>query len=677
MIEESLLQSNFLGRDGFRWWIGQIPPGESLGSQNKGGGWGNRFKVRIMGYHPYNKADLPDEDLPWAGCLLPATSGTGASNMGQSVKYRPGDVVVGFFMDGDNAQIPMIMGAFGRTSQVPQDQSSSDYGFIPFTGYTSNIDVPDGTLAPDESLEQNANSQKSPRTVSKKQVDNLNSDVTADKTEIPASKAQGLSEVFADSCDDNFISNVSSHIDNLLLLANTGGDILADIAAVTKSIQRLSNGLVSTMTKGIYDFFVPLLGQALNGAWQFFKTTLGGGLPTPPAVLAMQGLIQSLGIFEDTLKCILPKVINGLETTIRNLLEDTLINVINGGICIVEQAAGSLVNDIAGKIESLLAGPLDAISVLVKFLGVPFNGIKNLLLSSQDVLAAIGGFFVCESEDKGKCVGTVKKWTIGYGGDGEFDLLKSYQNITANANASSLLAAIGVEATNSPYTKPDCSEPSFCGGPTVEIFGGDGVGGAAKAILGGIVNNTSGLSDITRGVAKTGSIIGVQITDPGSGYFYKPPFIRFKDSCGLGYGAVGQAKVDFNPKSPTYGQIVNVVMLSEGENYPISENNDNDSINSEELTVGIVDIQVIIPGSGYESETTTVTDNLGTEYTPNIVDGRIISINPSDSVRSIVKSVPKITITSTTGTGAFAKPIIRELVDDDLQGDVIQVIDCV
>ena len=429
--------------------MGQIPPGESLGSQNKGGGWGNRFKVRIMGYHPYNKADLPDEDLPWAGCLLPSTSGTGASNMGQSVKYRPGDVVVGFFMDGDNAQIPMIMGAFGRTSQVPQDQSSSDYGFIPFTGYTSNIDVPDGTLAPDESLEQNANSQKSPRTVSKKQVDNLNSDVTADKTEIPASKAIGLSEVFADGCDDNFISNVSSHIDNLLLLANAGGDILADIAAVTKSIQRLSNGLVSTMTKGIYDFFVPLLGQALNVAWESFKKVLS----ISDAVTALQGLIQSLGAFEDTLKCIVPKVINGLETTIRNLLEDTLVNVINGGICIVEQAAGSLVNDITDKIESLLAGPLDTISDLINVLGVPFDGIKNLLLSSQDVLAAIGGFFVCESEDKGKCVGTVKKWTIGYGGDGEFDLLKSYQNITANANASSLLAAIGVEGTNSSIYK--------------------------------------------------------------------------------------------------------------------------------------------------------------------------------------------------------------------------------
>ena len=110
------------------------------------------------------------------------------------------------------------------------------------------------------------------------------------------------------------------------------------------------------------------------------------------AVTALQGLIQSLGAFEDTLKCIVPKVINGLETTIRNLLEDTLVNVINGGICIVEQAAGSLVNDITDKIESLLAGPLDTISDLINVLGVPFDGIKNLLLSSQDVLAAIGGF---------------------------------------------------------------------------------------------------------------------------------------------------------------------------------------------------------------------------------------------------------------------------------------------
>ena len=52
MLEESLLKTNFIGRDGFRWWIGQIAQDSSQGSQNDGGGWGNRFKVRILGYHP-------------------------------------------------------------------------------------------------------------------------------------------------------------------------------------------------------------------------------------------------------------------------------------------------------------------------------------------------------------------------------------------------------------------------------------------------------------------------------------------------------------------------------------------------------------------------------------------------------------------------------------------------
>ena len=33
MIEESLIKSNFLGRDGFIWWIGQIAPEEAQGAE--------------------------------------------------------------------------------------------------------------------------------------------------------------------------------------------------------------------------------------------------------------------------------------------------------------------------------------------------------------------------------------------------------------------------------------------------------------------------------------------------------------------------------------------------------------------------------------------------------------------------------------------------------------------
>ena len=50
MIENSLIQSNFLGRDGFKWWVGQVAPEEAQGDQINGDGWGNRVKVRIMGW---------------------------------------------------------------------------------------------------------------------------------------------------------------------------------------------------------------------------------------------------------------------------------------------------------------------------------------------------------------------------------------------------------------------------------------------------------------------------------------------------------------------------------------------------------------------------------------------------------------------------------------------------
>jgi hypothetical protein len=87
MIDESLLKSNFVGRDGFRWWIGQVAPEDAQGGQINGEGWGNRRKVRIMGYHPHDLTELPDKDLPWAQCMLPTTTGTGAGNNGTNVKY--------------------------------------------------------------------------------------------------------------------------------------------------------------------------------------------------------------------------------------------------------------------------------------------------------------------------------------------------------------------------------------------------------------------------------------------------------------------------------------------------------------------------------------------------------------------------------------------------------------
>ena len=75
MLDQSLIKSNFIGRDGFIWWIGQIQPEDSLGAQINGGGWGNRFKVRILGYDSPKPSELPEDNVRWAQVLLPTKIG--------------------------------------------------------------------------------------------------------------------------------------------------------------------------------------------------------------------------------------------------------------------------------------------------------------------------------------------------------------------------------------------------------------------------------------------------------------------------------------------------------------------------------------------------------------------------------------------------------------------------
>ncbi len=696
MIEESLLKSNFIGRDGFRWWIGQIPPGESLGAQNKGEGWGNRFKVRILGYHPYSKEELPDEDLPWAGCLLPATSGTGASNFAESVKYRPGDVVVGFFMDGDNAQIPMIMGAFGRTSQVPQQAASG--AFVPFTGYTSNIDIPDGTLVPDESNEQNKDSQPTPRSLSDKQAKKINSNNNGGKEEIAASKADGQVISPASACDDNFMDEVSNVLENFLVgipknplggIVGEASDFLGDVQAVTKKIQRLTNNPVSAMMDSLYREMIPLLRTGLNGYYNAIEKAKG----TLEAIEAVKTLVPVVVGIQDQLGCLGGKIISGLGDTIKGMLEDTLINIVNFGTCVVEQFAGDLLNTITDKISDGMSSVLDGISPILEFIngGSGFN-VRDILSASADTIASAAGFFDC-NQDKGKCTGRVRKWTFGYGADGSFDLQKTYDNVMDQINVQNALGLLNIDVpqgVNSPFTKPDCATPSTCGGPTVKIFGGDGIGGAGRAILGGIVQNSPDLDDLSRNITKTASIIGVELTDPGSGYFYKEPLISFSDSCGLGYGAVGKAIVNFET-----GEIENVVMISEGENYPAAfgtiipedetettdsdDSGDNNGPIDTEIPVGIIDVEIIDGGEDYPEDTEIITDLIPEddddeiEFDVIIDEGRIISVKPINIIQ--VNILPKLRATG--GSGALLRPIIGRIPESKPGQKVIQVIDCI
>lgn len=100
-------RKNFIGLEGFVWWVGVVEDRqdpEQLG----------RVRVRCFGWHTEDKKKIPTNVLPWAHPVIPVN---------HPAVYTPkeGDMVFGFFMDGNSAQNPVIMGVLpGKPQQKPR-----------------------------------------------------------------------------------------------------------------------------------------------------------------------------------------------------------------------------------------------------------------------------------------------------------------------------------------------------------------------------------------------------------------------------------------------------------------------------------------------------------------------------------------------------------------------------
>lgn len=106
-------KTDFAGRDGFHWWVGEVE--DHMDPAQLG-----RVKVRIIGWYTGNRTkdgassylqDLPTKQLPWATVLLP-TDRPQVKNAGSTTELQPGAQVLGFFLDGEEAQLPCVLGAF-------------------------------------------------------------------------------------------------------------------------------------------------------------------------------------------------------------------------------------------------------------------------------------------------------------------------------------------------------------------------------------------------------------------------------------------------------------------------------------------------------------------------------------------------------------------------------------
>ena len=713
MIENSLIQSNFIGRDGFRWWVGQVAPEDAQGSQINGGGWGDRVKVRILGYHPEDDIELKNEELPWAHVLKSPEAGSGRAGRGKPPKISPGDTVLGFFLDGDNAQQPVILGVF--SSSVPAAAKSKDKSysqpFTPFTGYTSKV-KPNDNIAQSEAGDQNKLSSPTNRQVdaeTAKKIEEATGQVTKS-----ASSIVGMTITAGDANGARAaVNKINGEVSNAVKNFKSATPMMKNkiLSDASKSIASLSTGMSAGMISSTFSEMAPKMNQGLHKLYkdkygEVLKKTGNIALAKKAASLAQKAKVPSILNIENAIPCMMKNVTDKLEGNISDLLAPLLDNVENFNDCIGDQFNAGIMNSIIGSIDEAI-GPMlgDLGDIFPTDIGGMLREKADGLLGISD---ALGG---CDLPTASSTLGQkTNQWTIGKGpksmavksieelagtlssvanaaeslkeaaeGTGVFNnLLSGVELNLPNINLPKLPLALGSVAAvtgafdfmtplvnNKGYRSGlgDCftGTPSNCSGIKVNVFGGNGTGAAAQAILGGLVGDAV--------AGQTGSLIGIKMTRMGSGYTI-PPFVEIVDNCNQGYGAVARATIDYDKASPTYGQVVDIYVVTGGENYPVIETTDE--------TYTVDHVVVVNPGKDYKEED-EITDQQGNTYTKFIDEsGRLLNVippNPSNENVQEVKDFPELSISTNTGSGAILRAQIAPR--PTYQGEIKQVIDCV
>ena len=544
-MDQGLVKTHFLGKDGFIWWIGQIASEEKwianlsttptkTTKQQKG--FDFRYKVRIMGYHTAAPSDLTDDDLPWASVMLPVTAGT-SGGARSTPQLRQGNFVYGFFLDGEDAQTPIIMGVVGYNQYTAVMKNVPDTGFIPFSGFTTGDTVPRGSLGTtqeegeavaedvDESKTNNKEVMEAPvALVTRKDGATL---------EQHKNESQPKHIPTINKCDPSPTVGIQREVKNMLAdierikktaddwetkVSTNIGNIEEAIAKVKDNATRAISGDVKRITTGIQKNAIKKVNDALKNSYhEVFPSQLGE-------------LKTKVEAANDELSCLFRNIMKNLTGMVGGFLNQILDRFINTPLCAVENFVGSLLGKIGGLIDSAVSKVMGPIKGILAGMGVASDLTGDVMGFIEDALSLLS----CDEDPR---CSEVKEWNPISGPEtsATLDLFtivnkaKQAARLVKNAvgdaaNIGDTLSDLTKNADFSDVFQDSCNVgPVFCGPPTVEFIGGGGSGASGNAI-----------------VSFATTLLGVDIITPGGGYI-GPPRIKFHDSCNKGKGAVGRA----------------------------------------------------------------------------------------------------------------------------------------
>jgi hypothetical protein len=501
----------------------------------------------------------------------------------------------------------------------------------------------------------------------------------------PISSTTGNLVVAADPTNDRFVERTDAAMKNFFKTASKVDsfnlDYNTELRKLSMMISDFSQPFIGKISESVQEGLVGFLKDSMSSqATQIFTQYAAAQLPYSlalKAVTSFQGaMISPATKMFKGLECLSSKVHQAMGSVIDDLLAAMVKNMLNAPICATQQFIGALVNKIANAITNVVAPLLAPLQKILSPIGAIFD-IKNKVMAGVDFMKKVGNLFKCElpkaqtSSFKYSIDGLLKKDLT----DSHDSLLNGSMNAAATTNSFLDGAADGLsnfEKTygkwsifgsqvddgehDSVFTGNNCyTGNKFACGPThVDFFGGDGGSGAKGSVILGNFLTKFDDGDIYGSFKKTAHIMGVNITDPGSGYT-SPPLVSFGDNCDQGYGGYGTANIDTNPDSDTFGQVTSVTITSPGENYPVDSGL---TVDGKFPEAYVDDLIIEDPGSNYREG-----DFISDDIRPVIDDnGRVTAIEIIEQIP--YNALPDMTIRSETGYGAVIRPIMSIIKTD-------------
>ena len=572
MLEQGFLKSHFVGRDGFIWWIGQVAPEETwnknLGEGKKVAdsaeikGFGERYRVRIMGYHTADKDALPDNELPFATVMYPVTAGGGTGGASTNSKIVGGNFVFGFFLDGEDAQQPCIMGVIGynEVQQVMKDVPS--VAFKPFFG-TERLPLGGEVVGGNtESLVQETNTGGTGNTstvaggqnvqdknivgvtgFTYRQTNQGRQQATKPVNRIPNSIANGDPNELPIKGIQKSLQIAIQTIENLKKslrqLSSEQTDRIDSIQEqINKEIGKAASAVASGI-KWIYEMIEEHIFKQIN---QTFENIYFAVAPNE-----RENIENVNNKVTDTIACVFRKLFGQLLGMIQEFIKEAVDKVINVPTCFVEKFVGNTL----GMISGILNGTMDSIKGAIS--GLTDLAIDGLDLAGDviDMVSNILSFLKCDDNPNNS---PINEWSHVYG-TGETFGKGNIANIIGKARAygdkvkNTKFEDIAdfdfaqeidfSETLDAKKILDDCiTDEKNCGPPILNIFGSaKGSGAVGNAIINA-----------------AGEVIGIDMQSFGVGYDANTR-ISLVDPCGKGKGAVlkpvfGDVNVQFQTPPP-------------------------------------------------------------------------------------------------------------------------------